>query len=120
MLWCENAGFRHACRRKKEGIDREELKLGCIRRDTNGNMNEREEMRSGNRERRTENGELFLKTDHHRLRLQPHAPYFFHALLDLFFERNNLIRARAAAIHNRQRMPARDTHVAEAVAFGKS
>ena len=61
-----------------------------------------------------------LETHHHWLGLQLHAPDFFDALLDLIFQGEHFGGGGAAAIHDGQRVLARDADVAEAVSAGES
>ena len=49
---------------------------------------------------------LYLKPQHHRFSFQPHLPHLFHAALNFIFQCNDFRRSRAAAIHDRQRVPA--------------
>ena len=44
-------------------------------------------------------GAIGLKSNHHRLRLQSHAPNLFHSMLDLFLQSQHLGGRGAAAIH---------------------
>ncbi len=50
------------------------------------------------------------KPHKHRLRLQAHAPDIKHFPLNLFFESHNIFGRCPAAIHDRQRVLARDPH----------
>ena len=47
-------------------------------------------------------GRLPSETHHHRLRLEPHAPDFLDALLNLVFQRYHVCRGRSAAVHDGQ------------------
>lgn len=44
-------------------------------------------------------GACQLETDHHRFRLQPHAPDFLDTLLDLIFQGENFGSGGSAAVH---------------------
>src|SRR5256885_4451225 len=56
----------------------------------------------------------------YRLRMQRYAEFFFHAVLNVVLQRDDLRRGRTAAINNGQRVLAADAHSAAGVAAMKS
>jgi len=63
---------------------------------------------------------LSLEAHHNRLRFEAHAPNFFHAMLDLVFQRKDICGSGSAAIDNSQRVFGRDADPRKSETFSKA